>query len=349
MSDIAKEWRLKALTDLWTGSVELQRSDGRLQEQISSDRLISTGLLGSIRWWFEVLTRGLGGAACDPSDDGRCPSQQGQRCVVCEFFGCTGWGRKFRFEVKDGRGAVATSQIKKDTEFTLRFTPLRRIAPEEWALLDLTIRLISDYGALGGKTVLKPSDEAARSGQPHHRDYGIVAVEHPPSIQSRSPAELESYVRNDRWRRPSQKDFAWASLTNFWCVEGKYLARQTATQSTFNQVLGRDERKACSDCKGFHDPPNRCPKMGKPPRRYSEGLVINGGLGQWLAGSRQESKKVFSFREQPRTYGFVHPGVITIDQMKQRLAKVWKNGETGNLILGDVILARLLAKTGAAR
>ena len=46
-----------AVTELWTGSVK--PNDG--------SKLISTGLLGSIRWWLEVLVRGLGGSACDPS------------------------------------------------------------------------------------------------------------------------------------------------------------------------------------------------------------------------------------------------------------------------------------------
>ena len=118
MNDPSREWRLKALTDLWTGDANR-----------SGARTIPTGLLGSIRWWFEVLARGLGGATCDPSDDeNRCPDQQGKRCVVCELFGCTGWGRKFRFGVRDGSGAVMGDQIRKDTEFILRFTPLRPTA-----------------------------------------------------------------------------------------------------------------------------------------------------------------------------------------------------------------------------
>ncbi len=110
MNDFAKEWRLKALTDLWTGDAE-----GKGQ------RTIPTGFLGSIRWWFEVLARGLGGAACDPSEEGnRCPGQQSKRCVVCELFGCTGWARKFRFEVRDGSGAIPQDHIRRNVAFNLR-------------------------------------------------------------------------------------------------------------------------------------------------------------------------------------------------------------------------------------
>ena len=121
-------YKFHALTDLWTGDV-----NGK------SERLITTGLLGSIRWWFEVLVRGLGGRACDPTDT-KCEDRN--HCVVCELFGCTGWARKFRFEVLDKdcniretRNNARTNispQIKKDDEFSLRFTALRPICNEEW-------------------------------------------------------------------------------------------------------------------------------------------------------------------------------------------------------------------------
>lgn len=362
MSSQVKEWRLKACTDLWTGSVKLEQRDGRSNERIVSDKLVTTGLLGSIRWWLEVLVRGLSGPACDPSFEdrknhptsSRCPDPAvkqamdlGHHCVVCELFGCTGWARKFRFEVQDGSGAIMEQQITRDTTFSLCFTPLRPIVPEEWALLDLTIRLIADYGAIGGKTVLKPSDEAARRDLPHHRDYGIVKVEQRPDIQPRSQADLERYTRDSHWRKPSQQDFAWASLKNFWCVDGKYLARQGTNQSTFNKVVGRDERKACVDCGAVHDRLNRCPQARRPLQRYSERLVASAQLEQWLAGQQQKSKKVFSFKEPPRTFGFVNPDVISVEQMKKRLEEVWSNlGD--DVMTGDVVLSRLMSEHEAA-
>ncbi len=314
---MAREWRLKALTDLWTGD-----ADGKGQ------CTIPTGLLGSIRWWFEVLVRGLGGAACDPSEsNNRCPDQQGRRYVVCELFGCTGWGRKFRFEVRGGNGAVMRDQIKKDTEFILRFTPLRPIAAQEWALLDLTLRLIADYGALGGKTVLKPSDEATRSGLPHHHDYGIVKVEQRAGIQACSQADLERYVRDGRWRKPPQQDFAWASLTNFWCVNGRHLARQSADKSTFNKVLGRKE-----------------------PKTQGQQLASNDRVNRWLAGRQQESKKIFSFRSPPRTFGFQSPGAVHFKMIKKRLCKAWKDDgfKDEEFMTGAAILARLMTQAGVA-
>jgi CRISPR-associated protein Cmr1 len=170
-----RTYQVEALTDLWTGDV-----NGR------SDRLITTGLLGSIRWWFEVLVRGLGGSACDPTDT-KC--EGGNHCAVCELFGCTGWARKFRFEVLDEKRDVKTDQIKKNQTFSLRFTPLRPIREEEWELLDATLRLIAQYGAVGGKTVFKPTDESSRADEPHHKDYGLVEM-----VQS-SPGGSGSFGR----------------------------------------------------------------------------------------------------------------------------------------------------------
>lgn len=281
-------YTLKALTDLWTGDAERQ-----------GDRLIATGLLGSIRWWFEVLVRGLGGSACDPTLDGnRCPDSRrqpndpGHHCVVCELFGCTGWARKFRFEVLDEKGQPRASQIKKNETFKLCFTELRPIRDEEWALLDLTLRLIADYGAIGGKTTLK------------NRDYGLVGIESE-KADARSPAaksESELRVYGTGWRRLEHTNFAWASLNHFWFVPGKHLNRR-----------------------GF-------------------GVVLSGN--RWLAGQRGVSKKVFSFNDPQRTFGFVNPPAIDRDKMRKRLEGVWQELQDSEFLTGDQILQELL-KSGA--
>ena len=33
----------------------------------TTDRLHETGIIGSLRWWYEAIVRGLGGSACDPT------------------------------------------------------------------------------------------------------------------------------------------------------------------------------------------------------------------------------------------------------------------------------------------
>ncbi|TCT10535.1 CRISPR-associated protein Cmr1 [Tepidamorphus gemmatus] len=315
-----RTWCLKALTDIWTGDAERK-----------GDRLIPTGLLGSIRWWFEVVVRGLGGSACDPTEH-QCPDRQkklheaGHHCVVCELFGCTGWARKFRFDVLDGNEQIKTTQIKKDNAFKLRFTPLRRIEQEEWALLDLTLRLIAKYGAIGGKTVYKPSDESARQSQAHHRDYGIVQINGAPTIEKRKLNQLKAYVSRSEWRTLNHGAYAWASLANFWCVPGRYLVRQNGNESTFNRVLGRKEPK----------------NQGQQLRDKAE------CVDKWLAGKQQESKKVFSFKDPPRTFGFVKPGVIDFVAMRQRLKQTWSDLKDEEFIEGPALLDRLLGEGGGA-
>ena len=306
-------YRMKARTDLWTGD-----ADGK------PGRTIPTGLVGSIRWWFEVVVRGLGGSACDPSNTGnRCPDRQGRRCVACELFGCTGWARKFRFDVLDHQGSIQQAQIKRDTAFLLRFMPLRPVAPEEWALLDLSLRLIAGCGALGGKTVYKPSDEPGRENAAHHKDYGLVAIEGPPKpkVEPKSKDELRAYLGASRWRRVDHDGFAWASLEHFWCVPDRYLARQSANESRFNRVMGRPE----------------------PKRQSSRN-------DSWLAGRRAgsgrqpESKKVFSFRDPPRTFGFTDGGQADLETIKTRLRQAWQDDgfDDSEIRDGSAILAELL-------
>ncbi len=319
----AKEYTFEALTDLWTGD-----ADGK------PGRTITTGLLGSIRWWFEVLARGLGGKACDPTKDGnRCPDQRkkhtepGHHCVVCELFGCTGWARKFRFEVLDENGKAKAEQITKGQTFKLRFTPLRPILPQEWALLDLTLRLIAEYGAIGGRTVYKPTEESSRQSQQHHQDFGLVKLASSGPCGQLEEHELRRYISLPKWRSLNHGDFAWASLRNFWCVHGKHLSRQDATHSSFNKVLGRKEDKSVKE------------KKGNRVTRWSD--LFQDKEARWLAGRQQESKKVFSFKDPPRTFGFVNPSTVGFGEMVERLKQA-SGFQESEFLEGRVILQTLL-------
>jgi CRISPR-associated protein Cmr1 len=88
------EIKLTTLTPIWTGG-----ADGK------ADRLHATGIIGSLRWWYEVMVRGSGGNACDPSKhtclyDPEKPPDYGL-CDVCRVFGATGWARRFRLVIND--------------------------------------------------------------------------------------------------------------------------------------------------------------------------------------------------------------------------------------------------------
>lgn len=317
------EIRLRALTPLWTGGVDQ-----------TTDRLHETGLIGSLRWWYEALVRGLGGYACDPTSDDRCPDKDGKHCAACELFGCTGWARKFRLNViskpKIEKGAIAAGQVE------MAFIPLRNIEDEEWCLLEATLRLVSDYGAIGGKTIFKPSDESDRQSRFHHQDFGLVEIHLAQGGWrcSKTLEEIKAYLKLSRWRSGPHKhsdkdgknhdDYSWASLGNFWCVKGRYLARQDTQNSSYNRVLGR-----------------------KQPKQHAQSWDGNSRVSRWLAGSQQESKKVFSFKHPPekgRTFGFVKPGTIDYEGMKERLQAVWEDfNPDEEFITGEQIIQKLFS------
>ncbi len=154
---------LQPLTPLWTGDAD-QRGN----------RIRETGILGSLRWWYEALVRGLGLYACDPSS-GSCVYDERRKlvsiCRACQLFGCTGYSRRFRLAVAGGGSAGQLTEVrilKPGTSnhrgwriprnvcapFTLALHPLRPDALDDFerAAIRHTLHLIEQYGALGAKT-----------------------------------------------------------------------------------------------------------------------------------------------------------------------------------------------------
>lgn len=86
-----KSFRIRTLTPIWTGGTDRD-----------SNKVHETSIIGSLRWWYEGIIRGMGGNACDPTND-PCPKDEKKpvRCSACELFGCTGWSRKFRLEIRN--------------------------------------------------------------------------------------------------------------------------------------------------------------------------------------------------------------------------------------------------------
>jgi CRISPR-associated protein Cmr1 len=159
----------EALTPLWTGNA-LGRSDRRILE---------TGILGSLRWWTELLARGAGCNVPDPTK--QTPMQE---CPVAEIFGHTGQQRKFRLLVEE-KSVVCEEivpgnkvMIPTDTQrhapgcrpkhscwyypsgarkgrFELRFIPSdRQSARFSVDVICGVLRFIECCGALGAKTQL---------------------------------------------------------------------------------------------------------------------------------------------------------------------------------------------------
>ncbi|NJL05794.1 MAG: type III-B CRISPR module RAMP protein Cmr1 [Chloroflexaceae bacterium] len=156
--------KLTTLTPLWTGG-----ADGTV------DRLHETGLLGSLRWWYEALVRGVGGHVCD---GGTCTYDSTKPndglCDVCRVFGATGWRRRFRLTVDGGEYLFGDDQKRRinivapgghrgwyfgnpristsNHPITFTIHTLRPDADDVVNNLHLLLLLISHWGAFGAKT-----------------------------------------------------------------------------------------------------------------------------------------------------------------------------------------------------
>ena len=129
--------QLNLVTPIWTGNATTK-----------TQYVEGTGLMGSLRWWYEVLIRGMGGWACDPSDknaDLRCkldeekfkermkksspPPSPGSKdeaemlaksglCPACQVFGTTGWAKTFKLQVvKESLELKRPFDLEKDEVF----------------------------------------------------------------------------------------------------------------------------------------------------------------------------------------------------------------------------------------
>ncbi|RJO61286.1 type III-B CRISPR module RAMP protein Cmr1 [candidate division WS5 bacterium] len=159
--DEKMEFRLKTLTPIWTGNVDMK-----------CDRLHETGIIGSIRWWYEALVRGLGGYACDPTSkikEERCEFdtksyQKNENlevelkkiCPACQMFGCTGWGKKIRWVIDDS-SMSKNINTGRTGEFSLFGIEIKALSDEEKWLVYSVFSIINTYGTIGGKCMLKPS------------------------------------------------------------------------------------------------------------------------------------------------------------------------------------------------
>lgn len=234
-------FRLETLSPIWTGDMSLQ-----------SNRVKETGIVGSLRWWCEALVRGLGGYACDPTDDGppkRCEfnvkayeravkaGQSRQRgvekglqdvCTVCRLFGCTGWSRKFRVRVCDDTGQSLDQLNSAGLIFRLMCRELRPLRDEEKWLLYRTVWLISEYGSMGGRTPRKPTDNR----KARYKDYGLVKLLSkgttpvPTEVDTRGvQIYLEDLVKAsaEMRQKKAQTPESWANLSFFFFKPGAHL------------------------------------------------------------------------------------------------------------------------------
>ena len=136
-------YTLMTRTPLWTGDILGH-----------SKQVRETGIIGSLRWWYEAIVRGLGGYACDPSQGSKCEWDPARKekslCPACYLFGATGWARLFSLRM----GSLSTVPIF--------FRHLSK-ANDSWMNLIFKKQLPSQK-ALWGKTTLSLRDRGVDVG-----------------------------------------------------------------------------------------------------------------------------------------------------------------------------------------
>lgn len=161
--------KVKTLTPLWCGGAD---SHGL-------DRLHETGLIGSLRWWYEVILRGLGADICNPTSDStkeHCPRDTGAYCDACRLFGAQGRASRFRLSLTggtklcvDGNIPFPSGRLHRDDRvggwylngdsvvsrgrsFPLQLRVLSLVHNNELEVLRVPLALVNHQAALGAKT-----------------------------------------------------------------------------------------------------------------------------------------------------------------------------------------------------
>lgn len=151
--------KVRTLTPIWTGDID--RKCMKIKE---------TGIIGSLRWWYETIVRGYGGKACDPTSS-TCGNED--HCDACELLGCTGWSRKIKVIIREYSPElvpeirVRTRERRRtrsgfrylsrifqgifSEDISLQIMPIREVSGYEWYLLRKTLNVIHNYGAIGGR------------------------------------------------------------------------------------------------------------------------------------------------------------------------------------------------------
>ena len=187
------EISIKTLTPLYTGGISGQM-DHIHETSIIRSPIHETSIIGSLRWWYEAIVRGLGGQACDPADtENRCSfnlkdyeksKEKNKRdrllkaglCDVCQIFGATGWKRRFQLEIGEVRGKLTWNDIKPlnikphdrnrgwflPAGWTGEFSLFLRGDKDSISKLVSLICFLEKWGALGSK---------------HQLGYGVFCIE----------------------------------------------------------------------------------------------------------------------------------------------------------------------------
>ena len=321
---------VKTLTPLWTGDINGECS-----------KIKETSIIGSLRWWYEAIVRGLDGYACNPASqnkEDRCrldydkfskAVDSGKRtqetldeqiCPVCQLFGCTGWSRRFRLEIEElDKECFDRWGLKKNNRFSLNITEIKNIGEKHKWIFKNTLKIIEKYGAIGGRTTRKP--QKSKIGMP----YGLIRLECNEIERWGSTQEIGS-IKN--WLSSNKKELgrennaAWFDLKWYWNISGICLYRKKMNKLLRLKETYRNHKKRV-----------------EPEKDTDKDEFLN-----FLRGKIGESKKIFSFGNEqfeiePRIFGYVRneEEMKKIKKMiKEELGKVdIKSGESILRELGE--------------
>jgi CRISPR-associated protein Cmr1 len=226
--------RLDMRTPLWTGGV-----GG------TCDRVHETGIVGSLRWWYEAIVRGLGRRVCDPIEDGCIYERKNgethaqayaRLCDACRLFGCTGWKRRFRLSATMSRSSAddyfCLATLDEDGKFNHWW--LSQVFAESLdqplVLTNLHLKVEFPPGAASEMTALKGllSLMAHYGGVGAKNQYGFGQFDWSDKL---SPAEAMHAMRHHVSGTPQEASSAspdYYTLRDFWhlsCLipENEYL------------------------------------------------------------------------------------------------------------------------------
>ncbi len=210
-------------------------------------RFNMTGLIGSIRWWMEALVRGMGGYACSPTSENRCEldNQKFQQlldtlgyhqaigrmrkdiCPVCQFFGCGGLSSAFKWSLDDRSLEV----LEVDRGATIALMPLRPISPELYWLFANTLKIITQYGSIGGRNPAKKSSD------------GIAEIEIVDFQNSCSFSDVKNWLKSVGSNKRNNQNHP--DLRNFWFIDDHFTKKQ------INDFLLLDSKGNPYNCKNY--------------------------------------------------------------------------------------------------
>ncbi len=251
---------IKTLTPIWTGDV-----NGRCSE------IKETGIIGSLRWWYEAIVRGLGGKVCDSLNESCEFDTKGygdalrsgksienalaaglkEVCPVCRLFGCNGWKRQFQLHIGD----APTTPLHFRTSANMNKNWLKRMFGGESQKIDdlnvfygdiifrLTFRVDADYVHSQLNMLLRFISEYGGLGAKMQHGFGLVHALDAESAIKNGLKELSQRIKNGAFLQEieSSSNVSY-NLENFICLNYDLAESSLAVFKNSNSHLGNKSK-----------------------------------------------------------------------------------------------------------